>query len=122
MITKQETFNTVVAHARKQGTRATKDIKGAFGGCQYRMSDGRRCFAGVLIPDELYRANFEGWSLRSGVSNEPSHVGKVLADLGYDIDFVNELQKIHDMTSVDMWEEQFQDLAEKHGLEVPDVH
>jgi len=121
MFTKQETFDIVVVHARKQKVRAVtpRSIQTQLGGgCRYRMEGGRMCFAGVLIPDDRYDEKMEG----SGItySGGPSIVGRLLQELGHDYKFVAELQTIHDAMDSDlsMWEPKFQELAEKHGLEV----
>jgi len=120
MFTKQETFNTVVAHARKQKVRAT-DMCSPGNGCKYRTVSGLKCFAGALIPDYEYRPTFEDTGVLDLNTGEPTSVGDLLTKMGYDYLFVNELQAIHDMRNSDIttWEPEFHKLAEKHGLVVP---
>ena len=127
MPTKQETFDTVVAHARKQKCQAYDKGKGVW--CCYRTEDGKKCFAGCLIPDELYDPEMEGGAVgvslgdgnyRTGLVVSTSSQTKLVSDtiesLGYDCGFVYELQKAHDQWLPADWEDQFARLAAKHGL------
>lgn len=54
----QEIFDLVVEHLFTQGRPACQDD----GRCRYRMAGGLRCAIGALIPDELYKEEFEGAS------------------------------------------------------------
>lgn len=57
-MTLQEAFDKVWEHFVVEGKPpAMHDWE-----CRYRMSDGRRCAIGVLIPDERYEEGFEGES------------------------------------------------------------
>lgn len=60
MLDRQAAFDTMLAHLRKQGKRATNP-----GGtsCRYRTSDGLKCAVGALIPDHLYYDRLEYNSL-----------------------------------------------------------
>lgn len=61
--TKQEMFDHVAKQLLTQGKKAAvKDINGREN-YRYRTSDGCKCSAGHVIPDELYREAFEGWSV-----------------------------------------------------------
>lgn len=53
---RQEAFDTMVNHLRKQGKPALKN--GDW--CAYRGAEGTKCAVGVLIPDEAYDLGFEG--------------------------------------------------------------
>lgn len=46
---RQQVFDTVLAHLRKQGAPAIHD-----GGCVYRAENGNRCAIGCLIADTDY--------------------------------------------------------------------
>lgn len=108
--TKQQTFNKVVRHLRKQQKKAKCSSKFLKGTCAYRTKSGLMCAAGCLIPDELYNKEFEG----QGVGSEPLSI--LFENLGHDIDLVSYLQLVHDYYSVKEWEEQFKVVAKKHKL------
>ncbi len=104
-MTKQETFDKVVNHLRKQGRRATRGPS-----CAYRSLDGAMCAAGCLIPDSKYRPDMEFNTCEKRV------VSIVLVEEGHDVAFVKKLQGIHDRLTVDRWERALDDLARDEGL------
>jgi hypothetical protein len=57
MLDKQKTFDTVLAHLRRQGRPALNKE-----GCRYRTSDGLMCAVGCLIPDARYSPDIENTS------------------------------------------------------------
>lgn len=124
MKTKQETFDIVVAHflqMRGPSVAHHRSKTTGAGGetCLYRSPDGNKCFAGVLIPDEEYYPEMEGADATSHI------VTFALRRLGYDVDFVRELQKCHDDQIIydisGEWRENtlsaLKDLARRHGLD-----
>ncbi len=56
--TRQEIYDTVVGHLRKQGRPAM--VGGSDNVCAYRGADGTSCAVGCLIPDEYYDDKYEG--------------------------------------------------------------
>lgn len=98
----QETFDTVVAHLRKQGKQAKAQMLDCEGdeyvGCAYRTPEGLKCAAGFLLPDELYHPDMEGKNC-----NPNTAVGRALAGLGYHLPLVEALQGVHD-NSPTYWE------------------
>lgn len=104
-MTQQETFNLVVAHLRKQGTRAMHDDN-----CAYRDDSGRKCAIGCLIPDDDYDDDLEGWN----ADDRP--VASILRRLGHDVILCAELQRIHDSYQPRVWESEFEELASARGL------
>lgn len=54
-MTNQEIFDKVLAHLRQQGEAAKSG-----GNCAYRSSNGNMCAIGCLMPDEVYRPEYEG--------------------------------------------------------------
>lgn len=109
--TPQETFDTVVAHLRKQGCRATSEG----GQCRYRTTvDGvvLRCAAGCLIPDKQYRDSFEGRQ----IGGSDLTLNSTILCLGHDILLVRALQVVHDEHYVRDWEHRFQFVANEFGL------
>lgn len=108
-MTRQETFNTVVAHLRQQGRQAVNS-----GGrqCQYRGEDGLKCAAGCLIPDEDYRKDFEG---RGVMTN--TEIATLIRRLGHDVELVSSLQDIHDDDrGPACWESHFVTTAARFNL------
>lgn len=105
MPTKQETFDTVVAHLRKQGCKSENDD-----GCAYRGDGGLMCAAGCLIPDEKYNPKWEGFD----VSYVP--IKNMFMEIGHDLWLLNELQMCHDHVDVDNWEYKFSKIAAGYNL------
>lgn len=106
-MTHQETFDTVLAHLRKQGGPAYENNK-----CRYRTSDGKSCAAGCLIPDEDYIPGLEGttaWAV-------PVQV--LLSKQGHDPELVDSLQHVHDLAATQWsnFEPDMQMLARRWGL------
>lgn len=116
----QETFDTVVAHLRRQAAKA--EIRGPSPGekiCAYRGSDGRRCAAGCLIPDNRYRPSFEYTVVgrTDGTRNDHANaVTRLMEELGHEIDLVIALQNVHDDAQVTQWEGRLDQVAEDFGL------
>ncbi len=97
MPTKQETFDKVVRALRKQGSKAMNSQRQ----CVYRTTDGCKCAAGHLIPDDRYEPSMEGLGVcdfEKGGS-DPTPLELLLKELGYDLDLVADLQACHDMSS-----------------------
>ena len=112
-MSEQETFDLVVAHARKQGCKSMGEYIGPTSGepthgCVYRGENGTACFAGALIPNDEYKPEMEG-RLAGDCEVAP-------ALQGHNIDFVRKLQNIHDCYEVSEWEYKLADLAERYGL------
>jgi hypothetical protein len=107
-MTKQETFDIVINHLRKQGCKA----ESPGGGCLYRGLNGTKCAAGILIPDADY---VEDMDLDGEIRN--NHAVQYILDRdGHDIDLVEELQDLHDMRAVEDWEGYASDTATTYGL------
>jgi len=111
-MTKQQTFNYVIRHLRKQ--RIQSVIK--LGDCRYRGPNGRKCAIGCLIPDNVYDASIEGNTVKA------SGMYEFLEMLGHDVGLCNDLQILHDSYMVDGWDEKSEFvaecIAEKHELEM----
>lgn len=93
----QDIFDKVANHFKTQGVPAVGTYKLSADqsnyanvetttACVYRAEDGKKCAAGVVIPDYVYRKGMEGKSI-SGVIGEftvPAYINKnirLLADL-----------------------------------------
>ena len=103
----QETFDTVVAHLRKQGRKSQEDRQ-----CLYRGPDGTKCAVGCLIPDSEYSPKLE---MHSIINLEFSR--RLPPSLeGLNLRLLRELQSVHDTWCVYQWEERFQAVAKHYGL------
>ncbi len=113
--TKQQTFNKVVRHLRRQGVRSSDE-----GVCLYRGPDDTKCAVGCLIPDELYSPRMEGCAANG------FEMACFLVLLGHDVELCDNLQSAHDFyMSGGCFEEQglewaLECIAERHGLKVPE--
>lgn len=105
-MTNQETFDTVVAHLRKQGRPAIRA-----GQCKYRACEGLKCAAGCLIPDDKYLSSFEGKLALPGTAP-----GDLIESLGHSLNLVGILQTIHDDDEPENWEREWLTCAADFGL------
>ena len=120
MPSRQATFNRIVSHLRRQGTKAeSRELTTQVIACMYRTPDGRRCAVGCLIPDNRYDPAFEQTGV--GGMNEAdgerdNDVTLLMLELGHDLELLIDFQAIHDTRTVNQWEPEFQKLAERRGL------
>ncbi len=113
---KQEMFNAIVKFAFRQN-------KGSFSRnhtCAYRGENNTCCFIGALIPDNLYNVFMEEKSVSYMLKvNSEIHKFIVPSDIKHEaerIDFLGDLQQIHDSRSVDEWNYEFKEFASRFGL------
>lgn len=90
MLDRQETFDRVMDHLRKQGRPAIH-----VGTCRYRER-GNKCAIGALIPDEEYRRRMEG--LGAGATMILDAIPGAGSEDG---SFLRALQLIHDGAATD---------------------
>lgn len=104
--TKQQVFDQVVAHLRKQGAKATQ---GPTTSCAYRNAAGLKCAAGCLIGDDEYDKRMEnrGW---------PGLVVDGLVPEAHE-KLIRDLQWVHDRHYVDRWETKLASVATTHRLQ-----
>ena len=127
MPTKQETFNVVYLALKKQGSKCVIDnLDGCGQVCVYRGPNGMKCAAGHLIPDNLYKPEFEeegGQSVTTVDSgNRPvNEVSKIINALGHDLYLVSRLQSAHDGCGNDSRNmlQRLENVADQFNLEVP---
>ena len=78
--------------------------------CRYRMSDGKKCAAGQLIPDEHYDPKIEGYAIdrAPGIDLRPA-------------DLIMELQDAHDFNASSAnwegWKSMLIRVAQEHKLD-----
>lgn len=114
----QEQFDFVVTNLRKQGTQSfvMKNNKHL---CMYRGSDGKKCAAGWLIPDEVYTEDMEymGWK---EIVDKFCDVLPNYLKTAESLAMVKKLQLIHDDDYMDydkeLFEKLLEEVAEKFGL------
>lgn len=113
----QVLFDDVINHLRKQKCRAVNGTS-----CAYRGEDKTKCAIGGILPDELYFPGLEGIDvIRISKSTWPK-VKKIVDFIGTsNMNLAHELQCIHDRKSIDMWEVEFEKLAEFNNLKYEKV-
>lgn len=122
----QNLFDDIVTHARSQRKQSNADNNSGFIGCAYRGPKGLKCFIGALIPDELYSADFEETDFDGPLAMSPQlqvyFVEKYKMDLEDIRNYGMELQRIHDETSVELWDGEFDGFAKEYKLDyVPEM-
>lgn len=114
MLDRQETFDRVLDHLRKQGEPAVNNM----GFCRYRTEDGRKCAIGALIPDELYQAGIENHTAEAPIVIDKIPGAAVWEDGAY----LKALQKIHDEAERDGGSEEFLSFVEEYARRFADEH
>lgn len=121
-LTLQEAFDKVLAHSRAMPHQSSEpDPNGPeyVPNCLYRAPDGNKCFAGALIPDELYKPEFEKVGIRGLMERYPE-IAKLLIGESGEVSsegyFYRLMQSIHD-DHFDKREEELASLAKKFNLE-----
>ena len=114
MLSRQEIFNKVVIHARKQRDTSL-DTKGY---CSYRGLANSRCFIGALITNKEYNKGMEGKSIDGLFNSEYcSNLNRCGLSIE-DFKFLKELQNIHDLWQPCEWEKRFEHFAETFELDI----
>lgn len=121
-VTKQEVFDTVVNGIIAQGGPSIVTPEISIRVCRYRSDNGRKCAAGILIKDEHYSPDLEGWT----AAYSPVIKALTLSGLHQgSIPLVRDLQNSHDnVSNLTMDDEIFireflrraHAVAEYHGL------
>jgi hypothetical protein len=108
-MTPQQIFDTVARHLLTQARQARSHAD--FGLCAYRASDGCKCAAGALIPDDLYDPEFEGHGADSNflVKRMPPWWRENLM-------LIRDLQVVHDSYTPEHWKNQLALTAIGHHL------
>lgn len=125
MYDNQKTFDLIWKGLEAQDWQKSRDQKYGNTACAYRGEGGRKCAAGILIPDELYKKEFEGWTVSSlyyDMKDDQSIVlYRMMQDLGHDPAFVSICQSTHDNDAEDAlpMKDSFIALAKECGLVIP---
>lgn len=119
-MTAQEIFNKVRTHLLAQGRKASEG-----GTCRYRTETGEMCAVGCLIPGYLYTEEIEAIPVcELGSNNHNEILEQVLpSDMAWQdgLDFLSDLQLIHDLKKPEEWPLAFAAFAEKHSFTVEAV-
>jgi hypothetical protein len=122
LTTKQGIFNAVYRHLIKQGARSATGLRGL---CMYRGPFRRKCAIGALIKDEHYTKYLEGVSLLVDlVANGDLLTALVKPGVKYarrQVDFLADLQRVHDSVAPEHWKRDLAFVAETYRLKVPRV-
>jgi len=104
--TLQEIFDIVSKHLLKQNERSEY----CDGTCMYSGPNGLKCAAGVLIPHDQYKSEFEGKGWLKLVNYE-------LVEDKFAEEICN-LQRIHDLDRVERWKDELIKFADDYNLQV----
>jgi len=119
---KQRMFNKVAKHllTQKKKSRTRKantwdDRMSTL--CLYRGKDGLKCAIGCLIPNKLYDKGMEDNSVDELLTKWPK-LNKLfeINSKRWVLDFLEELQLIHDQSHPNSWRNKLAELAEQHEL------
>lgn len=110
----QRIYEKVARHLLKQKAQSI-----ANGGCAYRGENGLKCAIGCLIPDRLYRPEFDTeqfsvWDLMQ--QPELSRLWKTNDESQVDASFLTKLQSIHDDHCPGLWVFWLKRFAKDYGL------
>jgi hypothetical protein len=88
----------------------------AFGSCQYRAPDGKKCAVGCLIPKRLYTSSIEGLPADSSTLIP---IYKKLGINSSNLAFLHSLQWVHDNNAESDWKDKLRVIAKEHHLKIP---
>jgi hypothetical protein len=122
-INRQLVFDRTVERA-KDPRRATANADETIGGmpvCLYRAAGGLACFFGALIPDDRYNPRMEGRSVQTTdayyLSTDLFVGGERDAEFdGADVDFLRDLQRVHDREVPEYWKKSLLNVAKVYAL------
>lgn len=100
---KQKLYNKAKLHLLTQNAQSKYNSQ-----CRYRGMYGRKCGAGIFIPDEKYSEEMEGLTWESVNTTFQLNVPHP--------ELIDDVQILHDTRSPREWAQALQTLAHKHGL------
>jgi hypothetical protein len=123
----QEAFNKIWERA-KDKTKAQEVV--CMDGlmttdCMFRTADGKKCFIGVLSPDEKYAPWMDWRGPRPLQYAAIASLRAVLREIGMCVDegeyrALLDVQYIHDTTPPEHWEERLRTYARNNHLTIPE--
>jgi hypothetical protein len=107
---RQEMLDKIISRA-KLGVKSEYDgDEDGDNTCRYRTQDGNRCFVGELIPDEKYSPTIEDTPVGK-------HIISMIPDATLsDIEFLQDMQTVHDNLPIREWQDGLRALADKYEL------
>ncbi len=111
---KQHTFETVAEHLITQGRKSYGVNDTDYTVCAYRGWEGCKCGIGILIPDENYNPEVETRSVRY-----MDVVNMIDDQYAKDMEFLFQLQQIHDKYKVEAWPYRLEEFAFNQDLDCP---
>jgi hypothetical protein len=117
---KQEIFDQVVAHARRQGKKSELPPPASMVNprSRYFGPDGLKCFLGIFIQPNEYHREWETMDIMMVLNDYrcPQSLTIRLAPVSNTPQFLEDLQNIHDRQEVEDWERSFQSVAKAYNL------
>ncbi len=111
-------FNKIVKHLLKQNKKCELTNKNDYKMCVYRGENGMKCAIGCILPDKLYRPrhdkeSYDIYRLMNNLEIRKYFGGKD------NIEFLVELQGIHDSYNPKNWKFKLKIFAKKYDLKFP---
>ena len=118
----QEMFETVVSALLIQKERAGNMEIGPYSGkesfhCKYLSESGCKCAVGHLIYEDHYQEGLEDNGVGSFIVRQALKASDCPTDKG-SINFLHELQAIHDSEDIEYWKDEFEKFGKKHSLDI----
>ena len=118
-LTKQEVFDAVYRHVKRDGRLGQGIAKDGSVMCYYRGPEGQKCVAGALIPDKKYMKKLENKSVQRIMHKFPGVFPEMQIDAEY---LLSRLQYEHDNSdSVESLLERLKLIAKEHKLTIPTI-
>jgi hypothetical protein len=114
MIEMQEAFEIMSLHLLKQNKRSQNADRS---GCAYRGEDGTCCGVGILIKDEFYSPELEGYSAHSIKVKNALRASRIRVEEGKKR-FFTEIQDIHDNHAPYKWLTKLRRVGEDWDLDI----
>jgi hypothetical protein len=128
-LTKQDVINKICNHLMAQQAKSM-NAKGP--GCAYRGAGNTTCAIGCLIPVDLYNEAIEGTSVygtdvveiieqlvEMPTRQESYNSIELQEKRAAVLDFLSQLQRVHDTQPITAWASELYDIANEHHLLVP---
>jgi len=112
---KQDIYNQARDHLLKQNVKAVT----GHGGCGYLVDDGKRCGIGGLMNDiEIAEHGMSGKVVAALYHDKHAEkfFDRIECESVEDVDFLSEIQNLHDAFPTDQWPAQLEQLAIDHDL------
>jgi protoporphyrinogen oxidase len=113
--TEQAIFDQVATHMLTQMVCSKKSVRehgDLHSYCAYRGDDGRKCAIGALIADDEYHPLMDNTG-DALMMNEAGYFGDIDEAR---VQFLYDLQRIHDVEPPNLWAAELRSMADKHGL------